>query len=60
MKNQEKTIAKISSLIAGVISLAILIRYYSSGETVHGIIAIYLLILSVSIKIHEYHIKEDE
>lgn len=42
MKNQEKFIAKTSSIIAGVISLAILIRYY------------------VSIKMHMYHIKEDE
>lgn len=60
MKNQEKFIAKTSSVMAGVISLAILFGYYFSGETVQGIIAIYLLILSVSIKMHSYHIKEDE
>ena len=60
MKNREKIIANTSSVISGSISLAILAGYYYSRETAHGIIAIYLLILSVSLKMHTYHIKEDK
>ena len=60
MKNQGKYIANILSVVTGAISLAMLVGYYYSREIIQGIFAIYLLILSVSIKMNAYHIKEDE
>jgi len=60
MKNREKIIANMSSVVSGTISLAILVGYYYSRETVQGIIAIYLLILSVLFKMYAFHIKEDK